>query len=70
MNRRTVDVRTFDQLYIGSVFVVREPDTRGKFVKLNAGCSVDELGHDAIFTPHTPVRLIGRAKISVIDYSN
>lgn len=67
--RKRVDVNTFGELFIGSVFVVRSKGEHGKFVKLNPGCSVDEQGKDAIFDQDTPVRLIGRAKLCVIDYS-
>lgn len=66
---RKVEVSTFAELFIGSVFVVKRPGERGKFVKLNPGCSIDEAGKDAIFDQDTPVKLIGRAKLCVIDYS-
>jgi len=52
------------------VFVVTDGHTPGKFVKFNPGCALDECGHDVIFQPLTPIKLIGRAKISVIDFSS
>lgn len=59
----------YRQLFIGSVFVVRKRGERGKYVKAGPAYSVDSKGKDAIFDPDTPVRLIGRAKVCVIDYS-
>ena len=61
---------TYNDLFIGSVFVVRKRGERGKYVKAAPSHAVNEQGKDAIFDPDTPVRLIGRAKVCVIDYSN
>lgn len=60
---------TYNDLFIGSVFVVRRRGDRGKYVKACPAYAVDEQGKDAIFDPDTPVRLIGRAKVCVLDYS-
>lgn len=59
----------YRHLFVGSVFIVRKPNERGKFVKMCPAYALDEHGHDAIFDPDTPIKLIGRAKCSVIDYS-
>lgn len=59
----------YDELFVGSVFVLRKRGERGKYVKMCPAYAVDEAGKDAIFTPDTPIRLIGRAKLCVIDYS-
>lgn len=58
-----------DDLYIGSVYVIRRRGERGKYVKACPAFSIDERGKDAIIDPDTPVRLIGRAKVCVIDFS-
>jgi hypothetical protein len=54
---------------VGSVFTVKVKGDRQKYVKMCPAFSVDSKGKDAIFLPRTPVRLIGRVKIGVVDYS-
>ena len=59
----------YNDLFIGSVFTVKLRGERGKFTKVCPAYAVDVHGHDAIFHPNTPVRLVGRVKCCVLDYS-
>ena len=60
---------TYDELFIGSVFTVKVRGDRQKYVKAAPSHALDPAGHDAIFMPRTPVRLIGRVKCGVVDFS-
>ena len=60
----------FNDLFIGSVFTVRLRGEHGRFTKCCPAYSVDNKGREVIFHPNTPVRLTGRVKCCVLDYSS
>ena len=59
----------YNDLFIGSVFTVKLKGERGRFVKSCPAYAVDKDGKHCVFHPNTPVRLVGRVKCCVIDYS-
>jgi hypothetical protein len=59
----------YNDLFIGSVFTVKLRGERGKFTKACPGFALDGQGKEAIFHPNTPIRLVGRVKLCVLDYS-
>ncbi len=59
----------YDDLFIGSVFTVKLRGEKGKFTKACPCFALDVNGKEAIFHPNTPVRLVGRVKLCVLDYS-
>ncbi len=60
---------TYDDLFVGSIFTVKVKGDRQRYVKMCPAYALTNKGKDAIFSPRTPVRLLGRVKCSVIDYS-
>ena len=59
----------YDDLFIGSIFTVKLRGERGKYTKVCPAYAVDVQGKEAIFHPNTPIRLVGRVKCCVLDYS-
>ena len=59
----------FNDLFIGSVFTVKLRGERGLYTKACPAFSLNQQGKEAIFHPNTPVRLVGRVKLCVLDYS-
>ena len=60
----------YNDLFIGSVFTVKLRGEHGRFTKVCPAYCVDVNGKDAIFHPNTPIRLTGRVRCSVLDFSS